>query len=394
MRREGAARLLFVVNVDWFFISHRLPIAVEARRLGYEVHVATTITNGLETLQAAGLIVHGLSIDRSTAGPLSAIRLLIDLVKLFRIVRPDVVHLVTIKPVLLGGIAAGLVRIPAVVAAVSGLGFVFVSKGFTASVRRWLVGALYRLALAHRRSRVVFQNQDDARVIRGVAKLSDDQIVLIPGSGVDLTRYRPAEPRSDRGFAPVFVVMVARLLRDKGVVEYFNAARQLRRRCEAAATVRFVLVGATDSGNPASLLEKDILRLSAAGVVECWGHRDDVAAILREADIVVLPSYREGMPKVLLEAAACGKPVITTNVPGCRDAIRPNETGLLVEPQDAEALAEAIYTLVGNRSLRETMGRAGRELAEQLFDLKKIVAQHIEIYEGLLHWGVGTRDTD
>ena len=214
-------RLLFVVNVDWFFLSHRLPIALEAIRQGYDVHIATGLTDKKCELERQGLVVHPLGLDRSSAGFGNARRTTAQLWQIFRAVRPDVVHLVTIKPVLFGGLVARLAGVPGVVAAVSGLGFVFMASGAKATVRRWLVGAMYRAALGHQNVKVIFQNADDLRRLAEVARLPAAKLAMIRGSGVDLTRYASTQLP---GGVPV-VVLAARLLADKGVREFVQAAR-------------------------------------------------------------------------------------------------------------------------------------------------------------------------
>lgn len=369
--------LLFVVNVDWFFLSHRLPIALEARRQGYSVHIATGLTDKLDELQRHGLVVHPLALDRSSTGLGNAWRTMMQLWQVFRAVRPNVVHLVTIKPVLLGGLVARLTGEPAVVAAVSGLGFVFVARGAKAMVRRWLVGGLYRVALGHRNLRVIFQNPDDRASISRLAHLSSSKIEMIRGSGVDLTQYvhTPLPPG-----VPV-VVLAARLLADKGVREFVQAARLLRQQGVAA---RFCLVGSVDPANPASLTDVELAQRASEGVVELWGQRTDMPEVLRAAHVVVLPSYREGLPKVLLEAAACGRAVVTTDVPGCSDAIDPGVTGVLVPVRNAAALADAIKCLISDPARCQSMGDAGRALAESAFDVRQVVAAHMRIYQELI----------
>ena len=368
--------LLFVVNVDWFFLSHRLPIALEAMRQGYQVHIATGLTDRLDELQCNGLVVHPLALDRSSAGLGNAWRTMVQLWQIFRTVRPDVVHLVTIKPMLLGGLVARLAGVPAVVAAVSGLGFVFTARGAKAAVRRWLVGALYRVALGHRNLKVIFQNADDLRSLAKVAHLPAAKVAMIRGSGVDLARYAHV-PLPDG--VPV-VVLAARLLADKGVLEFVQAVRLLRQRgCEA----RFVLVGTVDTANPASFTDAVVSAWVHDGVVEWWGHRADMPQVLAAAQVVVLPSYREGLPKVLIEAAACGRAVVTTDAPGCRDAIGPNVTGVLVPVRDAVALADAMEDLVKDPVRCKVMGDAGRALAEKAFDVRQVVAAHLQIYQEL-----------
>lgn len=378
---EGESRisrtLMFVVNVDWFFLSHRLPIALEAMRQGYQVHIATGLTDKLDELRRNGLVVHPLALDRSSAGFGNAWRTMGQLWQIFKAVRPDVVHLVTIKPVLLGGLVARMAGVPAVVAAVSGLGFVFMARGAKAAVRRWLVGALYRAALGHHNVKVIFQNADDLRSVVKVAHLPAAKVAMIRGSGVDLARY--AHVPLPEG-VPV-VVLAARLLADKGVLEFVQAARLLMHRgCNA----RFVLVGTVDTANPTSFTEADVTAWVHDGVVEWWGHRADMPQVLAAARLVVLPSYREGLPKVLIEAAACGRAVVTTDVPGCRDAIEPGTTGVLVPARDAVALAKAIEDLIGDPARCQKMGSAGRSLAEKAFDIRQVVAEHLQIYLELM----------
>ena len=369
--------LMFVVNVDWFFLSHRLPIALEATRQGYQVHIATGLTDKAEELRRNGLVVHSLALERGGAGLGNAWRTAAQLWRLFQAVQPDIVHLVTIKPVLLGGVLARLAGVRSVVAAVSGLGFVFMAQGVRASARRMLVQALYRIALGHRNLKVIFQNADDRQSLARIARLPKNKMAMIRGSGVDLTRY--AHLALPEG-APV-VMLAARLLKDKGVVEFVEAARLLRQRgCKA----RFVLVGTIDPANPTSFTEAQVAAWADEGVVERWGHCSDMPKALSAARLVVLPSYREGLPKVLIEAAACGRAVVTTDVPGCRDAIEPGLTGLLVPPRDAVALADALERLINDPVRCEAMGLAGRALAEKAFDVRQVVAAHLHIYQELI----------
>lgn len=370
-------KLLYLINVDWFFLSHRLPIAIEALKQGYEVHVATGITNKFDVLCSYGLIVHPLAIGRSSTGFVGEVKTLWEILHIFKKVQPQIVHLVTIKPVLFGGIAARLAGVPAVVAAITGLGFVFMAKGCKATVVRSLVAGLYRLALGKRNLKVICQNPDDRETLVQVAGLSLSKVAMIPGSGVDLSQNRVKKlPQG----VPV-VVMAARLLRDKGVYEFVAAARLLKQR---GVYAQFLLVGEPDPDNPASVQQEDLLAWHNEGTVEILGHRNDVISLFATSSIVVLPSYREGFPKVLIEAAACGRVVVTTDVPGCRDAIVKDVTGILVPPRDAVALADAIQYLIEHVELCERMGRAGRLLAEQKFSIEKVVSAHMEIYRNLI----------
>ncbi len=370
-------RLLIVVNVDWFFLSHRLPVAIGAVQAGYEVHVATTLTGDASALERHGLIVHALHIDRSSSGLLGLFGLLASFLRLFWRLRPDVAHLVTIKPVLLGGLAVRLSPVRGVVYAVSGLGHVFVAAGMFGRLRRALAGAWYRAVLGARNMRIIFQNPEDRAAIESVAKLSPSEVVMIPGSGVDLAEYE-ALPLPDG--VPV-VMMASRLLATKGVREFIDAARMLRRQ---GVQARFWLAGEPDDANPASIARGELEAWKKEGVVELLGHRADMPALMRQAHVVVLPSYYgEGLPKVLIEAAACGRAVVTTDMPGCRDAVEAEVTGVLVPPKNASALAHAVERLVQDATRCARMGLAGRARAERLFDVGAVVAAHLAVYREL-----------
>lgn len=371
-----APRLLFVVNNPAFFLSHRLPIALAAQRAGFDVHVATMDGDSVPRIQAHGFTHHVIPMTRSGQNPLQEIRTVWALYRLFRQLQPDVVHLVTIKPVLYGGIAARLARVPGVVSAISGLGFVFVAQGIKAAFVRQVVTQLYRIALGHRNSRVVFQNSSDRDVLRGLKAVRDEQVVMIRGSGVNLADY-VALPEPE---LPIVVLMVARLLRDKGIIEFVDAARLLR---QAGVNVRMRVAGSIDVGNPASVSQADVDVWHKSGLIEALGERSDIAALNAASHIAVLPSYREGLPRSLIEAAACGRAVVTTDVPGCRDAIEPNVTGLLVPSHDGRALADAIALLASDADLRQRMGAAGRELAEREFDVDDVSRKHVVMYQSL-----------
>jgi glycosyltransferase involved in cell wall biosynthesis len=371
-----ARRLLMVVNNPAFFLSHRLPLALAARRAGFEVHVATMDGPSVPRIVSLGLTYHVIPMSRSGKNPFQELQSLFALWRLFRRLRPDLVHAVTIKPVLYGGIAARLARVPAFVAAVSGLGYVFMRDDGGFDPLRSAAVFLYKLALGHRNSRVVFQNTADRDVLRRAGVVREGQAVLIRGSGVDLDLFAA----SDEPDGPVRAVMASRLLRDKGVEEFVEAARLSAARHTG---VRWVLAGSVDPGNPASVSADMLAAWLQEDVVDYLGEQDDVAALYRDAHIAVLPSYREGLPKSLIEAAACARPVVTTDVPGCRDAIEADVTGLLVPARDAGALAEAVLRLAGDPELRRKMGAAGRDLAEREFDVRKVEQAHLAIYEVL-----------
>ncbi len=375
-------RVLFFVNNPAFLVSHRLPLALAARDAGMEVHVATPDGPAVAEILAHGLHHHAVPLSRSGTNPWIEARSLLAFLRLLRGLRPDLVHAVTIKAVLYGGIACRLAGVPAYVAAVSGLGYVFMrGRGGFDPLRRGALW-LYRLALGHRNSRVIFQNTSDRDVLVGAGAVRPGQAIMIRGSGVDLDRYapRPLPP------GPITVVMASRLLRDKGVAEFVEAAGIGAAR---GAGLRWVLAGSPDPGNPASVTRDELDAWVRAGTIEYAGECADVAALYATAHLVALPSYREGLPKSLVEAAACGRPVVTTDVPGCRDAIDPGVSGVLVPPRDARALAEAVIALAADEPARLRMGAAGRALAERDFGIQAIVQAHLDVYRALLEGSEG-----
>ena len=370
-------RLLFVLNDLSFFISHRLPIAITAKDEGYEVHIATPQGKPTTEIKDIGFIFHKIPLSRRGKNPFNELKSIFALYQLMRAVKPDVVHLVTIKPVLYGGLVSRIVKVPSVVAAVSGLGAIYISCTLSGKIWRAVTNQLYRSALKHPNLKVIFQNPDDRDVLLEKKAFALSQTVLICGSGVDLSLYRTSIEREDE----VVVAMISRLLKDKGVLEYVAAAKLLK---SMDVQARFLLIGESDYNNPEYINDHMLEQWRCDGDVELLGFRKDIPQLMQQANIIVLPSYREGLPKVLIEAAASGRAVITTDVSGCRDAIEPNQTGLLVPVRDSNALASAMKRLIDEPNLRHRLGKAGRILAEQEFSIEKVVAEHLNIYRNLL----------
>ena len=380
LRRHEPARIAIVVNDPAFFMSHRVDIARAARDRGDEVHIATPPepASAVARIEREGFRHHPIPMIRGHANPVAEMKTLRTLLGLFRRVRPDLAHLVTIKPVLYGGVAAQLAGVPAVVAAISGLGHVFSSGTMAARTLRRPIRLLYRRGLAHPNKCVIFQNRNDEAVMRSWGVRLDGQSALIPGSGVHLDQFDPARAPE----RPPLVVMIARMLHEKGVGEFVEAAGTLKR---AGLDATFAYLGAPDPANPMSVGESTLERWKAGGAVEFLGHRDDVPEILARASVVALPShYGEGLPKALIEAAAAGRPVVTTDMPGCRDAVEPGRTGILIPPRDAAALAGAIRSLLEDPAAAARMGRAGRALAQRRFSVEDVVARHLDIYGELI----------
>lgn len=371
-------RLLVAVNDAPFFLSHRLPIALAARAEGYDVHIATPDHPRRIEIEERGFKFHPIPLTRSSATPHSELRSLRAFVRLYRRLRPDLVHHVTHKPSLYGSIAARLTGVPAVVNAISGLGYAFVAEGRLAEMRREIMLLGYRAAFAHPNCRAIFQNPEDAALFLKHGVMSPGQYILIPGSGVDLDDFK-AMPEA-RGH-PV-IMLAARMLWDKGIADFVAAVRILRTQ---RSEFRAVLVGAPDPGNPRCIPVEQLRAWEREGVAEWWGHRTDMAQVLASSSVVILPSvYREGVPKVLLEAAASGRAIIATDVPGCRFVVRPGENGLLVPPRDPPGLAQALQALLDDPGLRARMGARSRAIAEAEFGVARVVDATLALYNTLL----------
>jgi glycosyltransferase involved in cell wall biosynthesis len=374
-------RLLFVVNETAFFVSHRLPIGIAARTAGYDVHLAALDSGQVELIRSHGITYHPVRLNSVGINPLRDTELVLQLWDLVRRLRPALLHTVTIKPVLYGGIVARVLGVPALVSAVSGLGFIFGYRAKSTWPVRRIVEQLYRLALAHRNSRTIFQNRDDRAQFLAAGLVASDRAVLIRGSGVDMGLFRPSEEPSE----PPVVVLPARLVWEKGVGEFVEAARHIHAAGKAA---RFVLVGDLTIRNRARVPRERLEAWMAEGVVEWWGYRADMPAVYAESHIVCLPTfYREGVPKVLIEAAACGRPIVATDTPGCREIVRHGENGLLVPPRSAAALAEALLPLLGDSPRRVAMGQRGRAIAVAGFSTEHVVEATLAVYQELLGAG-------
>jgi glycosyltransferase involved in cell wall biosynthesis len=381
------------VTEDWYFCSHRLPVARAARDAGFEVVVATRVRAHGDPIRAEGFALYPLAWRRRGDGMGGAIRAIAEIVRLYRAERPDIVHHVALKPVLFGGVAVGLAfagartAAPARIAAVMGLGSGFARQSLGARLRRPLLGWALRLGAGRAPGPVVVQNPEDGAALARLG-LDPARIALIRGSGVDTAWFSPlAEPEA--GGAEVTVALVARMLRAKGVLDAVAAIRALR---AEGLRVALVLAGPTDPDNSDSLTPKHLARLAGEAGIEYLGAVADVRAVWRRAAIAVLPSsYGEGVPKSLLEAAACGRPIVATDVPGCREIVRAGESGFLVPPGDVAGLARAVARLAGDPALRASFGRAGRRLVEREFAEGIIMRQTLALYRAALAQRRGER---
>lgn len=363
-------KLLFFVTEDYYFVSHRLTLALAAKAAGYDVCVVTRVRDSGDIIRGAGLRLIPFENARSGLNPFVEFGTLCRLILLYRRERPDLVHHVAMKPVLYGTVAARLAGRSTIINAVAGMGWLFTSG---AGLARWLMPAVHwALRRVLSTGVAVVQNPNDAHLLTQLG-VPESQIRRVPGSGVDLQQFRPqATPEG----TPV-VILPARLLWDKGVGEFVAAARLLRQKGVAA---RFLLAGEPDPVNPASIPSDDISQWVREGVVEHLGWVPDMTRLLATCHLVCLPSYREGLPKSLIEAAAAGRPIVTTDVPGCREVVTDGDNGFLVPPRNADALAEALARLIANPGLRQEMGARGRIRAEQEFGLDAVIQQTLALY--------------
>lgn len=371
---------MFLLNEALFFTTHRMPVALAAQRRGYEVHVAAPFEAGpVGVIRDKGFHYHDLPLKRGGRRLLDEVRVLAHCFRLIRAIRPDLVHHVAMKPVIYGGMASRILRVPAAVHAITGLGFLFIREDASARTIRRLIMPLYRFALGHPRSRAIFQNPDDLGIFRDNALVRMDVTRMIRGCGVDMTLFRPARPPD----GPPIVMFPARILGDKGVNEFIAAARILRGEGHDA---RFVLVGRRDPANPTDVPEAVIRGWEAEGLVDWWGYRTDMPQVLPQASIVCMPSYREGLPRGLIEAAACGLPIVTADVPGCREVVDHERTGLLVPVRDGDATATAIRRLLLDDPLRQRMAEAARAKAVAEFSVEQFVADTLSVYDEIAPW--------
>ncbi|MBU4415539.1 MAG: glycosyltransferase family 4 protein [Proteobacteria bacterium] len=367
-------RLLFLVTEDWYFWSHRLPIAQGARDEGIEVLIATRTNKHKERIEQEGFRLIPIGLKRKSKNIIKEIYSILEIIRIYRKEKPDMVHHVAIKPILYGSFAAWLTGVPNVVNALTGLGFIFIRKGWLASAIRELIVFIYRLAFLSKNTFAIFQNPEDLKLFVDLHIVKNNKAVLIRGSGVDTAHFlNLPEPAG----IPV-ITLASRMLWDKGIKELVDATRQLHNN---GVRCRTVLVGIPDADNPASIPEHVLRDWHAEGIVEWWGYRSDIADVFARSNIVALPSYREGLPKVLLEAASCGRSIVATDVPGCREIVRNNINGFLVPPYDSKSLAAALKALIKNPKLRARMGTRSREIVMAEFSEEIVVKQTMELYK-------------
>jgi len=357
--------------------NHRLALAEAVRERGADVSLLAPRDRYAEKLKSAGFQWTEVNLDRKSTDPLTEFRSLVQITRVLRRLKPDLIHNFTLKPVIYGSLASLVLGVPALVNSITGLGYFFSTQGETLAFKRALVRPLLRMALSIGNRTTVFQHQGDLDAYKGMRVVPSSKATIIPGSGIDVDQFRPRPEPED----PVVVLMAGRMLWDKGVAVIADASRMLKNQ---GNSFRVALVGQPDPGNPSSISETQLRDWEREGVAEWWGYRDDMPDVYGSCHIVVLPSFAEGVPRVLLEAAAMGKPLIASDLPGCREVISDGENGYLFPAGDARALADSISSLVHDRKLRQKMGEKGRDIVLERFTNEIINERTVQVYQELL----------
>jgi glycosyltransferase involved in cell wall biosynthesis len=369
-------KVILVANTDWYLYNFRLELSTSLRALGYDVVLVSPPGEYSARLGEAGFRWLPWQVGRQTVSPAGELGAVVQLAKIYRQEKPDLVHHFTIKPVLYGSLAARVAGVPSVVNAITGLGYVFLRSELKARLLRRVVKLLYPVALGSSRHAAIFENDNDRQffITEGLVRAS--RTWLVEGAGVNAEFFSPL-PEPD---GPPVIVLPARLLWDKGVGEFVAAARLLMKNGSA----RLALVGLPDPGNPAHIPAETLQSWVDEGVVEWWGWQHDMREVYAKSHIIALPSYGEGVPTALLEAAACARPIVTTDVSGCREVVRDGVNGFLVPVKQVEPLAEALERLAVDGDLRRRMGSAGRELILSKYTSTRINRETEAVYRSLL----------
>lgn len=377
------SKIVLFANTDWYLYNFRLSLARTLRDAGHEVVLLSPPGEYGAKLISLGFQWIPVPMNRRSLNPVRELALVMWLARLLRKEKPDLVHGFTIKCAVYGSLSARLAGVRARVNAIAGMGYVFSSRDMKACVLRPIVRGIMRLALRGRSSAVILQNPDDQSMFRDANIVDERAIRLIKGSGVNVERFKPGERQSNpQSQTPLRVVLAGRLLWDKGIAEYVEASRQLRR---AGRNIRFILAGAPDPGNPASIDEATLQSWINEGLVEWRGHVSDMPGLYADCDVAVLPSYREGLPKSMIEAAACELPLVITDAPGCREVVAVNgQDGLVVPVRDSVALANAIRLLDDDRAAARRLGIAARQKVLAEFDERIVISRTLDVYRELL----------
>ena len=375
-------KFVFYANTDWYLFNFRLSTALELKAHGHDVVMLSPPGDFGARFSALGFRWVPLQMDRASLNPIREAATLRRLVRVLKDEKPDVLHNFTVKCAVYGALAARAARIPAVVNAVAGMGYVFTSDRAHARALRPVVKALMRGTLGNGHSRLILQNPDDADAFVRSRMVAQDRIRVIRSSGVNTTRFVPQARAATR--SPLRVLLAARLLWEKGIGEYVEASRLLK---AEGRDIEFLLAGTPDYGNPRSVRHEEVEQWAREGWVNWLGHVDDMAALMASVDVMALPSYyREGVPRSLIEAAASGLALVTTDLAGCREVVSEHGVdGLHVEPRSAPSLAHCLKMLDDDRELVARLGAQARAKALAHFDERSVIRRTIDVYDELLH---------
>lgn len=365
-------KAIFFANTDWYLYNFRLEYAKFLKDKGWEVCFLSPNGEHCEQIREAGFRHIPFEFSRKGINPIRESETIRQIKAIYETEKPDLVHHFTIKCVIYGSLAAKELGIPSIINAITGLGYMFLSDRPHVRLLRELVKGLYKRALSG--TQVIFENPDDRELFLKLGLVGEENSHIILGTGIDTERFVPVRPTSS---IPL-TILPARMIWDKGVREFVEAAAAIR---QSGISARFALIGNNDEGNPTCISFDQLTEWQKEGNVEWWGWQEDVSTVISMSHIVCLPSYREGLPKILLEAAACGRPIVTTDVPGCREVVKDGVNGLLVPVRDADSLREALLELIHDPEKRETMGAAGREMAVSLFSNEIVDRETFKIYQ-------------
>tara|TARA_B100000212_G_scaffold341264_1_gene323950 strand:- start:109 stop:1245 length:1137 start_codon:yes stop_codon:yes gene_type:complete len=363
------------INVDWFLLSHFTNYLEKILHNGYHITVITLNTGRCDEIRDKGIDVIEIPLSRGYANILAELKSLIYVYSIIKKVSPDVLELITIKPVIYGGIVARILGIKKVIFYMSGLGTIFTYNNFLGFIKSKLVSYIYKFVMKPNSSSIIVENDDDEEIFKSIIKSAKNRVHLINGVGVDLKMFAPKINKKSNGLR---VALASRLLKDKGIYDYLDAVKILKKEWK---NTEFLLVGDPDPTNPASLTDEECIQITKQKNVTLMKHNKTMPVFLKDIDLFVLPSYREGFPKVIMEASATGIPVITTNVVGCRSAVIHNKTGLIVPVKNYKLLASAIDKILRSAGLRESLGTNGRIYAEEKFDQNILSKMHINVWE-------------
>lgn len=365
--------IVYLISEYQFFLIHKLALVQETAQHNYQVTVVTKVPKGTIPKSFPNIEIIDLDIQR-TINPLKDIKTLLALCRIYRRLKPSLVQHVSLKPILLGSIAAWLSGIPHTLNTVTGLGYLFISNSLKARLVRWIIWPIFFLIFHDKNTHTVFPNPADIEKFRKLHLINEKNTRLIPGLGVDIEQFPYTEEQNEEKE----ILLAARIIRDKGILEFVQAARWMK---AVNPAVKISLVGEANDKNPTKISPEEVRAWEKEGLLQWHGYEQDMPSLLKRVNIVCLPSYREGLPRILLEAAACGRAIVTTDVPGCRDAVIPYKTGLIVPAKDPQSLFHAMNFLIEADDYRKSMGKAGRQWVEEKFSGQIINEQFIDFYE-------------